>query len=118
VTKGFTIAAALAAALTFTACGGGGSDRSSSSTSSGGGGANTVVLKNITFSPSKLTVKPGTTVQWVWKEAVAHNVHGDTFKSELKSKGSFEHTFDQAGDYPYKCDVHPAMTGTITVAPA
>jgi plastocyanin len=31
------------------------------------------------------------------------------------SGNTFEFTFDDAGEYPYFCMVHPWMTGTVTV---
>jgi plastocyanin len=111
VTKRIPAVAALAAALSLAACGGGGSSRAQDTNVA----VDTVVLKNLSFIPGTLTVKTGTTVTWKWQESVSHNVHGDTFKSDLQSKGTFEHTFDSAGEYPYKCDVHPTMKGVITV---
>lgn len=30
--------------------------------------------------------------------------------------GQFQHTFANAGSFPYHCTIHPGMTGTVTVA--
>ena len=38
-----------------------------------------------------------------------------SFVSELQPSGQYVHVFEQAGDYPYDCSVHPEMTGVVTV---
>ena len=78
--------------------------------------AATVELKPTTFEPAEVTVKVGESVRWTWSGGVQHDVEGDDFKSKLQSKGQFDHTFDEAGTFEYKCNVHPTtMKGTITV---
>jgi plastocyanin len=75
-----------------------------------------VELKPTTFEPADVTVKVGESVRWKWGGGVQHDVVGDGFKSKLQSKGQFDHTFDEAGTFDYKCEVHPTtMKGTITV---
>ena len=77
----------------------------------------TVTLKGNEFRPEKISVKVGDTVTWKWNDGnVQHDVNGgDAFKSEIIKEGTFEHTFEQAGTFDYKCTVHPAMTGTVEV---
>lgn len=113
----------LVASLGFAACGGGDDEASDAGTDSGaasdsgGTAAATIDLKAQTFEPADASVKVGETVEWKWEGGVQHNVNGDGFKSELQSKGEFTHTFEEAGTFEYKCDVHPAtMKGTITVS--
>jgi plastocyanin len=65
-------------------------------------------------------VKVGDTVEWDWVDPEQpHTVTADdgTFDSGApQSKGSvFKFTFTRAGTYPYKCQIHPSMTGKITV---
>jgi plastocyanin len=109
-------------ALFLAACGGdsedGGSEGSTATTEpSGAPVAATVVLQPATFKPAKVTIKPGETVRWKWAGGVQHDVEGDGFESEVMTKGQFEHTFDSAGEYPYKCNIHPTtMKGTVTVS--
>ena len=77
------------------------------------------------FIPSAIEVGPGTTVTWENNDIVAHTVTSGvladggpdgTFDSGLALGGTtFEHTFDEAGEYPYFCIVHPWMAGTVTV---
>ena len=108
--------------------------------SSGGGGSNTganfadtsapttgpvtkVSMKNIQFSPKTLTVKKGTTVEWVNQDSVNHDVTkqtgpGPQFSSgtgNLQSGDTYRVKFDTAGTVKYECTVHPGMTGEIIV---
>lgn len=45
------------------------------------------------------------------------NNTGNVFDSGFISPGkTFSHTFDTAGTYPYFCQIHPWMTGTVQVS--
>jgi plastocyanin len=83
---------------------------------------NSVSIKNFAFSPSTITVKPGTRVTWVNRDEDAHTV---TFQSNLKvasnplqGNQSFSYTFQNPGSYTYICSIHPFMHGTVMVANA
>lgn len=91
----------------------------------GGGGAQSgtanVVMQNIAFNPSAITVTVGTTVTWTNDDSTNHTV---TFTdlagvdSGTLSRGqAFSHTFDTAGTFHYYCRIHGAavMSGTVTV---
>lgn len=76
------------------------------------------------YSPSKITVDPGTTVVWANNDSATHTVTsgqpsiGPTglFDSALFSPGkTFEYQFNTVGVHDYFCMVHPWMTGTVTV---
>jgi len=75
------------------------------------------------FIPSTIEVGPGTTVTWENNDIVPHTVTSGTtgsatgeFDSGLSMAGTtFEHTFDEVGEYPYFCMVHPWMVGMVLV---
>ena len=105
--------AAAALAVLTASCGGG--SRTSSSTTTMD--RNTVILKDVKFQPSTVSIRAGETVTWKWEDgATPHNVHGDGFQNDVTTKGTYQHLFTTPGTYKYKCDVHPAMTGTVEVS--
>ncbi len=80
----------------------------------------TVDMKDLRFQPQGIRVRPGTTVTWVNKDAIVHNVRQvqSAFLSpnEMKSGDSFSFTFDKPGSYRYQCTFHhPAMNGVVIV---
>ncbi len=66
-------------------------------------------------------MKAGDTVTWTNEESVNHDVTANdgSFKSGppggMKQGDTFEHAFKKAGNFAYKCTVHPNMTGTVEV---
>ncbi len=77
-----------------------------------------ISLKSLRFSPSKVTVKVGQRVDFVWQESVAHNVIFDAKRKSktVSRKGTiWSTTFDAPGTFKYKCNLHPGMNGQITV---
>jgi plastocyanin len=80
-----------------------------------------IVIKDFAFSPSTLTVVPGTTVTWVNKDESPHTIaeKGKTFRSAaLDTNDRFSYTFAQPGEFTYYCTMHPMMVGKIIVKPA
>ena len=76
------------------------------------------------YLPHTIEVGPGTTVTWNNDDTLPHTVtagsatEGPTgeFDSSLFLAGdSFEHTFEEVGEYPYYCIVHPWMEGVVKV---
>jgi plastocyanin len=101
-------------ALALGACGSGQAAETPQATA--GTGGPTVTIKDLAYTPEKLTVAAGATVTWVWQDgAIAHDVKGDGFKSKVIAEGTFPHRFDQPGTYQYRCTLHPTMTGVIEV---
>ncbi|HXS36520.1 MAG TPA: cupredoxin family copper-binding protein [Flavipsychrobacter sp.] len=85
---------------------------------SGGGSANTVNINQMKFTPNSITVTAGTTVTWTNTDNMTHTVTSTTgvFNSgNLSSGNNFSFKFTTAGTYPYKCTIHPFMTGTVIV---
>lgn len=77
---------------------------------------------NHAFDASVIKVPTGTMVTWTFADAgeagegpVAHNVVGVGFTSEVLSTGTFTHTFDDPGSYPYRCILHLGMNGRVEV---
>lgn len=70
------------------------------------------------FGPNPVEVKVGETVTWINDDSGRHTVTSKdgVFNSELMGRGqSFSYTFDKAGEYPYFCEPHPSMVGTVVV---
>ena len=101
--------AALPLLAVLAACGGDDDDDTASSD------PGVVIVDDNTFKPKTITVGVGDTVTWQFEGASAHNVNSDDFESELMKEGTFEHTFDEAGEFDYVCTVHPGMSGTVKV---
>ncbi|MGZ3687861.1 MAG: cupredoxin domain-containing protein [Bdellovibrionota bacterium] len=64
------------------------------------------------------TVEVGQTVNWVNQDTIAHTVTADddSFDSGSISPGaSFSRSFNLIGPIHYHCNIHPSMTGMLTV---
>lgn len=78
----------------------------------------TVIIQDVSYQPSSLTVPAGTTVTWINRGIVRHTVtstNGLFDSGRLASGGSFNYTFDEPGTYDYYCTIHPYTLGTIIV---
>jgi plastocyanin len=104
-------------------------------TSGGGGSAETVTVEvgsegdDLVFTPGTsepLYVSPGTTVEFVWKGTLVHNIVVDAQPSGAGWEGhhpletppfTYSHTFETTGTYEYYCQPHRSqgMVGTIVV---
>lgn len=84
------------------------------------------------YTPTHIIVSAGTTVTWINSDgSIPHTVTagwpdsdsigldypgGNGFDSDFMSGGAtFEHTFEVPGEYDYYCQLHPWMTGSVTV---
>ncbi len=80
------------------------------------GDSPTISIQDQRFNPDHVTIEEGDTVTWVWDDGdMPHDVSGDGFESEVQTEGTFSHTFEAAGDFPYVCTLHSGMSGTVTV---
>jgi len=79
---------------------------------------------NECFIPAQVSVSVGETVTWSNDDTAAHTVTSGlpvegpdgNFDSSLFMAGTtFDHTFDEAGEYDYFCMVHPWMIGKVSV---
>lgn len=84
------------------------------------GSSVTVEMKDIQFQPKGIKMKVGTTVAWVNKDPVVHNVRQieSVFLSQdvMEEGDTFSFTFDKPGTYRYQCTYHhPNMNGVVIV---
>lgn len=82
---------------------------------------------NECFVPSEVTVDVGGEVIWSNDDTAGHTVTSGTldagpdgtFDSSLFMAGkTFSYKFEEAGEFPYFCVVHPWMTGSVIVQEA
>lgn len=88
----------------------------------GGGGVNNnaIDITGMSF-PASVTVAKGSTVKWTNSDAMAHTVTSDdgtTFNSGTVAAGaSYSYQANTAGTFPYHCNFHSGMKGTLIVKP-
>ncbi len=84
-------------------------------------GAVTLAIENFNHQEARVIV--GQTVAWTNMDGVPHTVTSgargvaeEGFDSgHIGLSQSFALRFDQPGEYPYTCTLHPTMNGTVTV---
>jgi plastocyanin len=79
-----------------------------------------ITIDNFAFEPANLTIKAGTTVEWLNRDEEPHTVVGVDpalpFKSPALDTGDkYSQRFDKPGTYKYFCSIHSHMVGTIVV---
>lgn len=85
---------------------------------SAGGANQIVIIKQMHFDPSQVSVQAGDTVEWKNEDIFSHSVTADdgSFDSELIAPGhSWQMTFKSAQTIAYHCRPHPNMTATLMV---
>jgi plastocyanin len=84
----------------------------------------TVTISNREYHPAILVITPGTTVTWVNRDPMAHNVTegqrasatAQGFHSGVLASGqSWTDTFHTSGTFAYTCTFHPDMNGYIVI---
>ena len=76
-----------------------------------------IVISGFAFNGPD-TVPVGTTVEVRNNDSAPHSwtsTEGVFDSGTLAMSETFEFTFDEPGEYPFFCAIHPSMTGTITV---
>ena len=81
-----------------------------------------VELRASSFQPQTVTVTQGTEVMWINTLAIAHTItpvqHTQWERQEMNNNGqTFVVRLDVPGTYPYECELHAGMEGTIIVTP-
>ena len=92
---------------------------SATATTTDGVSRTTVRIQNFAFTNADISVRVGDTVEWTNNDSAAHTVNstngGPLNSGSLAAGGTYSYTFTAAGTYPYKCNFHPSMLGTVTV---
>ena len=124
--KRLVLGLGLVALATITAACSGGSSSSPTTAPSVPSDAIVVVAKDIAFSPTEVAAPAGEAFTIVLdnQEDAPHNIDikdasgADVFKGEIvtKTQVTYEIPALTAGSYPFICEVHPNMTGTITAS--
>jgi plastocyanin len=89
-----------------------------------------VLMRNLAFNPSSITIHVGQTVMWRNDDSAPHTTTSGTCAGQvctampgwdsgtLNSGQSFSHMFNTAGTFTYFCRIHGAMMqGTVIVMP-
>ena len=106
-----------AAAPTTSAPGGG--EATNSDDNGPAAASGTITIQNFAFG-APLTVRPGAMIKITNMDAAAHDIasdDGETFRTPLLNHGESA-TFTaptQPGSYPFHCDYHGNMHGTLVV---
>jgi plastocyanin len=119
----------VALSLAFAACGG-----DSDSSGGGGSGAPTtgseaapsgeaarsekVEIVEFAYQPEPVVVAVGGKVIWQNEDSAPHTATADdgSFDTGTLDKGKLKsETFKAAGTFPYFCEIHPTMHGTVEV---
>jgi LPXTG-motif cell wall-anchored protein len=77
-----------------------------------------VSIVDFSFQPATVTIDTGDSVTWTNNGDAPHTTTSDSgvWDSDILDPGqSFTRVFDTAGTFPYHCNVHPSMTGTVVV---
>jgi plastocyanin len=77
-----------------------------------------VNIIDFAFEPATVEIPVGATVTWTNSGGAPHTATANdgAFNSgTLQPGGTFSHTFAAAGSFSYFCEIHPQMTGTVTV---
>jgi plastocyanin len=77
-----------------------------------------IVIENFVFKPAEITIAPGTKVTWINKDEAPHTATSTDKKFNsggLDTNDKFSFVFNDKGDYPYFCALHPQMKAQIKV---
>jgi plastocyanin len=116
VVPGLAAAVVAVAALVFAHGSGKSGSHASSAVSSASNVA--ITIQDFAYSPASLTVKVGTTLTITNRDMTAHTLSANdgAFDSGTIQPGqTVRVTVHKAGTFPYHCEFHAFMTGTLKV---
>ncbi len=122
----------VALSLGLTACGGDSDDSTSGGGAATGAGTTAseaapsgdaarsekVEIVEFAYGPDPVVVAAGGKVIWQNEDAAPHTATADdgSFDTGTLEKGKLKsETFKEAGTFPYFCEIHPTMHGTVEV---
>lgn len=78
-----------------------------------------VTIQMSKYSPDRIEIKAGQTVEWINNDVAPHTVtaqDNNAFDSgTIEPDASWSHTFSEPGTFPYYCTFHPEMKGIVEV---
>jgi len=79
-----------------------------------------VIIKKFKFIPAEITINKGDTI--IWKNMEKRQYHsvwfekqGDPEPDYFFPDETYSRTFNDSGDFPYRCGPHPEMLGSVSV---
>ena len=78
----------------------------------------TVIIEQFAFAPSELQLSVGDSVVWVNRDSFTHTTAADSAawsSPELSAGDRFTFVATGSGRFPYHCEAHPVMRGTLVV---
>lgn len=87
---------------------------------SGPAAVHLVEMRNFAYVPARLEVAVGDTVVWVNRDVAPHTATagggaGTWDSGAVNANGEWRLVVERAGEHPYVCAYHPAMTGVLVV---
>ncbi len=80
--------------------------------------AGKVEIVEFTYEPDPVTIEAGGKVIWINRDSAPHTATADdgSFDTGTLEEGKLgSESFKDAGSYPYFCEIHPDMRGTVEV---
>jgi plastocyanin len=75
-------------------------------------------MRNLAYTPARIEITAGTTVEWTNNDPLAHSVtspEGGFDSGLIQSGASWRRTFTTPGTYNFSCTPHPFMKGVVIV---
>jgi plastocyanin len=80
--------------------------------------AEKVEIVDFAYDPDPVTIEEGGKVTWINRDSAPHTATADdgSFDTGALEEGKLKsENFKKPGSYPYFCEIHPDMTGTVEV---
>ena len=78
-----------------------------------------MTIDNFAFNPKTISVPRGSRVTWRNRDDVPHKIQSATGRFAasplLDTKATYTVSFDESGEFPYFCSLHPVMQGKVVV---